>query len=108
MTMEHHLIRNGARCSMVMEGDRFRGIITLHEIKRVPKDQWHTTEVQSVMIPEDEVWAAAPSTPVDVVLQTMNEENISQVPVLEDGMLLGVIGRDRLLQIVQTRLELKT
>jgi Zn-dependent protease len=106
--VEHHLIRNGAPCSMVTDGDRFLGLVTLHEIKQIPRDQWHVTSVQSVMIPESDVWAASPETPLDIVLQTMNEENIRQVPVLDDEKLLGVIGRDRLLQIVQTRLELKS
>jgi Zn-dependent protease/predicted transcriptional regulator len=106
--IEHHLLRNGTRCSMVMDGERFRGLVTLHEVKKIPREEWAQTPLQSVMIPEDEVWAAEPSTPVDLVLQTMNEENISQVPVLEGDVLVGVIGRDKLLRIVQTRLELKT
>ena len=93
---------------MVMDGERFRGLVTLHEVKKIPREEWAGTPLQAVMIPEDEVWAAEPSTPVDLVLQTMNEENISQVPVLDGDVLVGVIGRDKLLRIVQTRLELKT
>lgn len=105
--VENHLLRTGTRCSMVVDGERFRGLVTLHEIKQVPKDEWAVTSIQSVMVPEDRLLEVSADTPIDTVLQMMNEQNVSQIPVVEDGKLLGVVGRDRLLALVQTHLELK-
>ncbi|MEK6757313.1 MAG: site-2 protease family protein [Bacteroidota bacterium] len=105
--VEHHLLKSGTRCAMVMEGDRFRGLVTLHEIKQVPKDDWATTSLQAVMVPERELAHVSPDTPVETVLQKMNEHDISQIPVIDQGRLLGIIGRDGLLALVQTHLELK-
>lgn len=105
--VENHMLRNGTRCSIVMDGERLRGLVTLHEVKQVPRDEWAVTPLQSIMVPEDDMWVAEPGTPVEQVLHTMNQENVSQVPVVENGRLLGIIGRDRLLAIMQTRLELK-
>ena len=105
--VEHYLLKTGARCSMIMDGELFRGLVTLHELKKVPKDQWANTPLQSVMVPKEKLVSVSSNIPVDVILQMMNEHNISQVPVVDDGKLLGVIGRDRLLNLVQTRLELK-
>lgn len=106
--VEHHLLRTGTRCSMVTEGDRFRGLVTLHEIKKVPRDAWAETPLTAIMTGDERVSRVGPDTPIDEVLQKMSEENISQVPVLDDGRLVGVIGRDRLLALVQTHLELKS
>jgi Zn-dependent protease/predicted transcriptional regulator len=106
--VERHMLKTGIRCSMVMDGDRFRGLVTLHEIKMVPKEEWGLTPLQNIMVPEEKLSEVTPDTPIDAVLQRMNEENISQMPVVKDGRLLGVIGRDRLLAIVQTHLELKS
>lgn len=105
--VEHHLLRTGARSSMVVEEDRFRGLVTLHEVKNVPKEEWAQTLLQSVMIPRETLLSVSPETSVSDVLQFMQERNISQVPVLEDSKLVGVIGRDRVLSLVHTRLELK-
>ncbi len=101
------LLRRGNRCAMVIEGDVLAGLVTLHEIKAVPFDRWHDTLLSDIMIPVSRLHAVTPDTPVDQVLQRMNEENISQVPVIENGRFLGLVGRDRLLAALQTRIELK-
>jgi Zn-dependent protease/predicted transcriptional regulator len=100
------LLRTGERCSMVTEGERFRGLVTLHEIKEVPRERWSTTSARAIMVTEDRLSRVAPDTPVDAVLRKMSEDDVSQIPVVEDARLLGVVGRDRLLAFVQTRLEL--
>jgi len=105
--VEHHLLKSGARCAMVMDGERFRGLVTLHEVKKVSRDDWPLTPLQAVMVPETELAHVSPSTPVEIILQKMNEQDISQIPVIDRGQLLGIIRRDRLLALVQTRLELK-
>ena len=105
--MSSDATRTGARCSLVMDGERFRGLVTLHELKKVPKDEWAITSLQSVMVPAEQLHSVSSKAPVGAVLQLMNEQNISQVPVVEDGRLVGVVGRDRLLNLLHTRLELK-
>lgn len=105
--VHEQLLRRGNRCAMVVEGERLAGIVTLHEIKQVPLDNWHTTRLEEIMIPDERLHAVAPDTPVDRILQRMNEENVSQMPVVDGGRLVGLVGRDRLLAAVQTRLELK-
>jgi predicted transcriptional regulator len=39
------------------------------------------------------------------VLDIMNAEDVSQVPVVHNGKLEGIIGRNHLLQVVKTRLD---
>ncbi len=106
--VNNYLLKTGSRCSMIMDGDRFRGLVTLHEIKQVPRDEWEVTPLQAVMVPESDLSEVSSTAPIDVVLQTMNEENVNQIPVVENGKLVGIIGRDHLLSLVQTHLELKT
>ena len=105
--VDHHLLRTGARCSMVVDGDRFRGLVTLHQIKTVPKEEWAQTSLQAVMIPRESLLSVSAETAVTEVLEFMREHNVSQVPVLDNSRLIGVIGRDQLLSLVHTRLELK-
>jgi Zn-dependent protease len=106
--VDNYLLKGGVRCSMIMDGDQFRGLVTLHEIKRVPRDQWAVTSLQTVMVPDSMLSKVSATTPIDVVLQRMNEENINQIPVVENGRLVGIVSRDRLLSVIQMYLELKT
>ncbi|MEX1995136.1 MAG: site-2 protease family protein [Steroidobacteraceae bacterium] len=106
--VENHFLRTGARCAMVMDDDRIRGLVTVHEIKRVPREEWSRTPLQSVMLGEDRLTCVLPDASVENVLETMSEKNINQMPVVQDGRLLGVVGRDRLLALIRTRLEFKT
>lgn len=105
--VEAYLLRDGYRCALIVDGDRLRGLLTMHEIKKVPREEWESTSLQAVMVPEEALMKVTPDTPVNQVLQLMIEGNIGQVPVVEGGRLLGVVGRDRLLALVETRLELK-
>ena len=105
--VENYLLKTGARCAMVMDGDRFRGLVTLHEIKQVPREEWTGTPLQSMMVSRERLTTVSPDASAERVLQIMSTENIHQIPVVEDGRLLGVVGRDRLLSLVRTRLEFK-
>ncbi len=105
--VENHLLKTGIRCAMVMDGNRFRGLITLHEIKQIPREEWSVTSLQAVMVTKDRLTSVPPDAPVESIMQIMSAENINQIPVVQDEQLLGVINRDRLLSIVRTRLEFK-
>jgi len=105
--VENHMLRTGTRCALVVDGERLRGLVTLHEIKTVPKEDWSRTSLQAVMIPPERLQSVSTKTPVSEVLQFMRDHNISQLPVVEDGKLVGLIGRDHLLALLHTRLEVK-
>jgi Zn-dependent protease len=101
------MLRTGERCSMVLDGERLSGLVTLHQIKELPRDAWADTPARTIMVPEDRLSRVAPGTPLQAVLEKMTEDNVNQIPVVEHGRLVGVIGRDHLLAVVRNRLELE-
>jgi Zn-dependent protease/predicted transcriptional regulator len=101
------MLRTGERCSMVLDGERLRGLVTLHQIKELSRDAWADTPARTIMVPEDRLSRVGPDTPLRAVLEKMTEDNVSQIPVVEHGRLVGVIGRDHLLAVVRNRLELE-
>jgi predicted transcriptional regulator len=50
-------------------------------------------------------WAAADENAFNV-LRKMDEANLDQIPVMEDGRVLGLITRDALLRYLRLRQEL--
>jgi len=104
--VDHVVLPSGRRCYPVMKGDQVDGLLTLHLIKKVPRDQWTTTRVEDVMIPRSELKAVRPDDELTVVFERMTAEDVNQFPVMEDGRLLGMVGRDNVLAFLRARKDL--
>jgi len=104
--IHEHIIRGGYRCLPVIESGRVVGLVTVHQIKEVPHHAWSSTTVKEVMIPLDKTKAVKPSAPLFSVFETMTREDISQLPVVQNGELVGIIGKDNILNFIRTLSEL--
>jgi predicted transcriptional regulator len=58
------------------------------------------------MTPFDKVKWVRPSEDLSNVLQQMTVEDVNQLPVVEDGAIVGIVARDSLLSFIHTRAEL--
>ena len=96
----------GRRCFTVTEGGRLAGLLTLHEIKAVPQDRWGAVTAGDVMTPAEKVAAVAPTADLLTALEKMDDADVAQMPVLADGELVGMIGREQILHYVRVRGEL--
>jgi len=100
------VLPSGRRCFPVMEGDRVQGLLTLHLIRKVPRERWATTRVRDVMIPRSELKAVGPDDELALVFDRMTAEDVNQFPVMEDDRLLGMVARDNVLAFLRARAEL--
>lgn len=100
------LLASGRRCFPVEEGGRVQGLVTVHRIRSVPREQWPYTRVDKVMIPRGELKTVRPDDALSDVLERMTGEDVNQLVVVEGDDLLGLIARDRLLNYIQLRSEL--
>jgi Zn-dependent protease/predicted transcriptional regulator len=101
----HEVLRTGRRCHIVTGNGAPVGLVTFHGAQGIPRDQWPNTSIQAAMRPMDKIKWASPSEPVLSVLERMQGEDINQMPVLEDGRVVGMIGRDSILRVLQARLQ---
>lgn len=101
----HEVLRTGRRCHIVTGNDVPVGLVTLHAAREIPRDEWSNTSIQAAMRPIDKIKWASPSEPVLGILERMQAEDINQMPVLDDGHIVGMIARDSILRVLQTRLQ---
>ncbi len=101
----HEVLRTGRRCHIVTGADRPSGLVTLNATRSVPRAEWANTSVQAVMVPLENVQSAAADEPALRVLERMQKADISQMPVISDGHIVGMIGRDAILRVLQTRVQ---
>ncbi len=104
--VEQFLLRSGRRCYVVGESEVPRGIITLNDVLAVPRDEWSQTSVQAAMRRADQLYSVSPDTKLEDALRLMDEKNIAQIPVMLDGRLFGMIGRDHLIRLILNRTAL--
>jgi Zn-dependent protease/CBS domain-containing protein len=72
------------------------GIITLDQVKQVPRDQWALREVSEAMAPLDDSMVAGPDEGMETVLDRLGESATRRLLVVRNGDLLGIITRSDL------------
>jgi Zn-dependent protease/predicted transcriptional regulator len=102
----HEVLRTGKQYHIVTGAGNPVGLITIHAARSVPRDEWNNTSLQAAMTPIDKIQSAAPDEPVLGLLERMQRENVTQMPVISDGHIIGVIARETIIHMLQTRLQL--
>lgn len=105
--VEEHLGRTGRRCFVVILNGHAEGMITPNEVSRIERNRWPYTTVADVMRPLDQARTVALDAPVTEALELMAREDLNQLPIVADGELAGFISRAHVLQLLQTRAELR-
>lgn len=101
----HEVLRTGRRCHVVTGNGMAVGLVTLHRVQHFPRDEWANTSVQAAMVPQSNIHWVSPTQPVMGILERMQAEDVNQMPVLQDGHIIGMISRDSILRVIQTRLR---
>lgn len=101
----HEVMRTGLRCHIVTGAGIPVGMVTLKSVRTVPRDEWANTSIQAVMLLFENIHSALPDEPALGVLERMQTEDINQMPVVSEGHIVGMIARDTILRVLQTRLQ---
>jgi Zn-dependent protease len=107
------VLRTGRRCHLVVTEDRLVGMMNVQALNSVPRDEWNSNSVQAVMIPRERISWAAPEEPLLRLLERLLAADINQMPVVsvsgeDDAQVIGMVTRDSILRVMQTRAELGT
>jgi Zn-dependent protease/CBS domain-containing protein len=102
-----YILVTGWRYFFVVDGAKLRGIVTMRNIKKIPKKRWDSTRIGEIMTPASKLKTAHPKQPAASLLEQMDELRINQIPVLARDEIIGVVARDSLTRLVKTRAELR-
>jgi len=100
------ILVTGQRYFVVADGVNLQGIVTMRNIKRIPKKRWDSTLIGEVMTPASELKTVHSKQRARSVLEQMDELKTNQMPVLEEDKVIGIVTRDSLIRSVKTRAEL--
>jgi Zn-dependent protease/predicted transcriptional regulator len=97
------MVRTGRRSHLVVGGDQLVGLVTAEALNAVPQQDWDVTSVQAVMLPKDKLHWAAPEEPALSLLDRMRTVGMQQMPVIAGGSVVGIVTRDSILRVLQSR-----
>ncbi|MBW4644973.1 MAG: site-2 protease family protein [Goleter apudmare HA4340-LM2] len=81
------------------------GIITLSQIRDIPREEWVYRTVQDTMMPTDQGVTARPEEQMSQVLEKMQESSVRRVLVIQNGLLQGIITANDIARWLQRQRE---
>ena len=85
----------------VEDQGKLAGIISGYQMRAIPEPLWDSTRASQAMVPSGRLHATERERPVSEVLLEMETENLLHMPVVENGRVIGVIARDRILSVLR-------
>jgi Zn-dependent protease/CBS domain-containing protein len=101
--VNENILTSGRRCFPVVSGSHVMGLMTLHNVRTVPRERWGMETVQEVMTPFDKLKWVKPDEDLASVFRILMQNDINQVPVVQDNQIVGMVTRENLLNFVNVR-----
>jgi Zn-dependent protease len=96
-----HIMGTDERSFPVIEGDSLLGLVCLEDVKKIPRDQWDTTYVRDIMTPATDLDTVSPRDEASSALQKLGLRDVNQMPVMQDGRLVGMLRRADIVRWLQ-------
>ena len=101
--VNQYFLRYGYGGVPVLDDGRFLGILTLKEVKNVPREDWGRVKVSEVFVPHDKKWEVPLDADVIRALELMIKEDKGRIVVTERDKIIGLITRNGIAQYVQIK-----
>ena len=106
--VEEHVLAGHGRCFPVVAGSELLGLVTLQDLRQVPREEWPTTSVYRSMTPLSKLRTASMRDDLPYVLAQMAAGDVNQVPLMDGRELIGLIHRSDVIRYIQVRQEIGT
>lgn len=87
-----------------VDGD-FRGLVSVSDFGKFPREEWAQRTVAEAMTPAHRLHTLARDDSLNRAVELMAAGSVNQLPVLEDGRLLGFVTRAGIIRVMQVRQE---
>ena len=103
-----YIMNTDERAFPVLDGDRLVGLVSLMDVRNTPREQWDTTTVSQIMTPADKLTVATPREDASQALSDFASRDIRQIPVVQEGRLVGMLRRTDVMRYLQLQTEMAT
>jgi Zn-dependent protease/predicted transcriptional regulator len=90
----------------VASDDRLAGMVSLEQLKSVPREDWTRTPVRQIMTPAEALHPLDPDEDCVTALERMIRGDVGRLPVVAGGRILGILSRRDVMQLFKIRSDL--
>ncbi len=98
-----YLLRRREQTFAVADGQTIQGYVSLAHVQRTPRAEWSRRCVQDVMTPKDRLAALTLQLDAAQALRQLAHNDADELPVMDDGTLVGFVGRADLARFLKLR-----
>ena len=92
----------------VIDEGKLVGLVTLEDVREVSRDKWQTTTIKQAMTPADALITVEPEEEVHEALNKLRQRDVGQIPVVDNGELVGLLRRQDIVRYLQLQSDRET
>jgi CBS domain-containing protein len=99
--VNNYFLRYGYGGFPVVDDGKLLGLLTLKEVKNIPREDWGKAQVSALMTLRDRRWETSPEENVMKSLELMIREDKGRIIVIENDEMVGLITRNGIARYLQ-------
>jgi Zn-dependent protease len=100
--VDRHILGAGRRCFVVTHNGAPAGLVTLADFKKVDRIAWSQTTADQIMVPREKLASIGAQEEMWVAAEKMGRDGVNQLPVMQDGQMVGMLSRDDVVHYLGT------
>jgi Zn-dependent protease len=101
--VDGYLLPRREQTFAVTDGTMPLGIISLEQVKRIPRAEWPVRRVRDVMVPLAELEPLSPDQTGAIALARLSRTDGAELPVVDSGQIAGFLGRAELARFIRLK-----
>lgn len=106
--IDQEVLAHGRQCFLVKRGECIVGLLTLHDMKEIPRPSWTTTTAAQAMIPVEKLSRLDPTAELWTAMEKMGRDGINQMPVMLGNSFVGMLSTGDIVKYLQTLQQVGT
>jgi CBS domain-containing protein len=91
---------------VVGDGGELIGMVSVKQVKDVPKDSWYEKKVRDIMIKASEIQVLSPNEEASRALNLLMRNELGRIPVVDGKRLVGIITRRDIMTLLMIKSDL--
>lgn len=103
--VDQFMLGSDERTFPVIAGDRLAGFLSRADVRNLNREQWPSVTAADIMTPLEQVEVVYPDEDASEALRKLSQSKASQLPVMEQGRLIGVLSQQDIIRWLQLQTE---